>query len=111
MDWRLKDREPGSTNFLVSSTLTKSKIGWGGVGGGGTAHGRPHQHLEKFSRVEQQKSEIEYPGASNSNNNNNNNNNNICLFPPFADFSELQVGSGKDLQTFSYTYKYINIKT
>ena len=25
--------------------------------------------------------------------NNNNNNNNICLFPPFADFSELQVGS------------------
>ena len=40
-----------------------------------------------------------------------NNNNNICLFPPFADFSELQVGSGKDLQTFSYTYKYINIKT
>ena len=40
-----------------------------------------------------------------------NNNNNICLFPPFADFSELQVGSGKDLQTFSYTYKYINITT
>ena len=30
-------------------------------------------------------------------NNNNNNNNNICLFPPFADFSELQVGSGKAL--------------
>ena len=29
--------------------------------------------------------------------NNNNNNNNICLFPPFADFSELQVGSGKAL--------------
>ena len=28
---------------------------------------------------------------------NNNNNNNICLFPPFADFSELQVGSGKAL--------------
>ena len=26
-------------------------------------------------------------------NNNNNNNNNICLFPPFADFSELLVGS------------------
>ena len=26
-----------------------------------------------------------------------NNNNNICLFPPFADFSELQVGSGKAL--------------
>ena len=24
--------------------------------------------------------------------NNNNINNNICLFPPFADFSELQVG-------------------
>lgn len=62
MDWRLKDREPGSTNFLVSSTLTKSKIGWG------AAHGRPHQHLEKFPRVEQQKSEIAYPGASNSNN-------------------------------------------
>ena len=32
-----------------------------------------------------------------NNNNNNNNNNNICLFPPFADFSELQVGSGKAL--------------
>ena len=31
--------------------------------------------------------------------NNNNNNNNICLFPPFADFSELQVGSGKALTT------------
>ena len=30
-------------------------------------------------------------------NHNNNNNNNICLFPPFADFSELQVGSGKAL--------------
>ena len=28
---------------------------------------------------------------------NNNNNNNICLFPPFADFSELQVGSGNAL--------------
>ena len=69
MDWRLKDREPGSTNFLVSSTLTKSKIGWGGgSGGGGAAHGRPQQHLEKFPRVEQQKSEIAYPGASNSNN-------------------------------------------
>ena len=27
----------------------------------------------------------------------NNNNNNICLFPTFADFSELQVGSGKAL--------------
>ena len=26
-----------------------------------------------------------------------NNNNNICLFPPFVDFSELQVGSGKTL--------------
>ena len=35
MGWRLKDREPGSTNFLVSSTLTKSKIGWGEWGGGG----------------------------------------------------------------------------
>ena len=67
MGWRLKDREPGSTNFLVSSTLTKSKIGWGEWGGGG-AQGRPHQYLEKFSRVEQPKSEIAYPGASNSNN-------------------------------------------
>ena len=32
-------------------------------------------------------------------NNNNNNNNNICLFPPFADFSELQVGSSSSLTT------------
>ena len=38
------------------------------------------------------------------NNNNNNNNNNICLFPPFADFSELLVGSD-----MIYTDKHINI--
>ena len=41
------------------------------------------------------------PGNNNNNNNicynNNSNNNNRCLFPPFADFSELQVGSGKAL--------------
>ena len=42
---------------------------------------------------------------NNCNNNNNNNNNNIWLFPPFADFSELQVGSGKA----HYKHTVINI--